>query len=390
MRGLALALALGFVWANRAGCCWLAGHTPYSVRKPVTTVGGLVTGPTEPPALRALVFGDFGDDTCQQSAVARGMAASHARAPFDIAISTGDNVYECGPDPRLPSAAACAFGPDASSVPPSYVPPVDPRFWKLFEGPLAPLTTNGQAIPVYLTLGNHDKNTGSKCREGDLDPESLGRTRACLEVAHQGPHWRMPGRHYVVNQGPVRFVVLDSNLIAGDYGGFSLDGEVDFLREATKGCGARACFVVAHHPPATAGGHGDGGAGPADRGFDSRMRRVLGAASAPISGWFAGHDHDLQHLRGPDGLDVFVSGNGSRWRDEKFEKVRPAGADLLFASTAWGFAVLEVWPSGWMVRFEDEQGTALHCCQAVFPGPCRPAACGSSPTSPSTHNRRPR
>lgn len=375
MKGVVLALALGFLWANRAGCCFLADHTPHTVRKAIPEGRTPTAGPEQPPALRALVFGDFGDETCQRAAVATAIAVSHGRTPFDVALSTGDNVYECGPDLRLPGASACAFTTDANTVQSDYTPPADARFLTQFEAPLRPLMTDGRPVPVYLALGNHDKNEGKKCREGDLDFVSTGRARACLEVAHQGPHWRMPGRHYVVDQGPVRFVVLDSNLIAGDYGGFSLDGEVDFFREATLGCRAKVCFVVAHHPPATAGGHGDGGAGPADGGFDSRMRRVLGVASAPISAWFAGHDHDLQHLRGPDGLDVFVSGNGSRWRDEKFEKVRPAGADLLFASTAWGFAVLEVWPSGWMVRFEDERGSPLHCCRAAFPGACQPIPC---------------
>jgi hypothetical protein len=96
-----------------------------------------------------------------------------------------------------------------------------------------------------------------------------------------------------------------------------------------------------------------------------------------VVAWFAGHDHDLQHLRSPSGLDVFVSGNGSRWRDERFRTVRPGEARLFFASTAWGFAVLEAWPGGWSVRFEDAAGAPLHCCRASFPGPCEPAPCGA-------------
>jgi len=390
MRGVALALVLAFGWANRAGCCWLAGHAPYTVRKALPAQGAPAPGPAEPPVLRALVFADFGDTTCQQAAVARGMAAAHARAPFDLALSAGDNLYECGPDPRLPGAAACAFAADANAAQPGYTPPEDPRFGKLFEGPLSQLLRAGQPIPVYLALGNHDQNSDSRCQEGDLEPVRLGRTRACLEVAHRGPHWRMPGRHYVVDEGPGRFVVLDSNLLIRDYGGFTLDDEVAFLHEATKGCERRPCFVVAHHPPASAGGKGDGDvyAGP-DR-FAERVRRLQEAASAPIAAWFAGHDHDLQHLRSPAGYDVFVSGNGSRWRDEKFERVRPPDAELFFASTAWGFAVLEISPGGWSVRFEDDAGAPLHCCTATFPGSCRPAACGPAPLGPSAREPPPR
>ena len=68
MRILALAVLLGFSWANRAGCCWLAGHTPYTVRPSAPGPGA--PPPAQPPALRALVFADFGDDTCQQAEVA--------------------------------------------------------------------------------------------------------------------------------------------------------------------------------------------------------------------------------------------------------------------------------------------------------------------------------
>ncbi len=375
MRAAALA-ALAFLWANRAGCCWLAGHDPYTVRPGPPPAAE--PAPPSTPALRALVFADFGADTCQQAAVARGLAAAHARAPFDLALSPGDNLYECGPDPRLPGAAACEFAADGSTVKPGYAPPDDPRFGKLFERPLEALAAGARPLPVFLALGNHDVADWPACREGDLPPERLGRARACLEVAHQGPLWRMPGRHYVLDRGPARFIAVDSNVLVQDYGGFTLEEEVAFVREATRGCEARPCFVVAHHPTASAGDHADALQPGAP--FAERARRLEGAMSAPAAAWFAGHDHDLQHLRAPAGTDVFVSGNGSRWRDERFATVAPPEARLLFASTAWGWAALEVWAAGWSVRFEDQDGRPLHCCRASFPGPCQPVACepGSS------------
>jgi hypothetical protein len=109
------------------------------------------------------------------------------------------------------------------------------------------------------------------------------------------------------------------------------------------------------------------------------VERLQQAASGPIAAWFAGHDHDLQHLRMPAGYDVIVSGNGSRWRDERFQRVEPAGSRLLYASTAWGHAVLEVSEKGWSVRFESEALEPLHCCQATFPGACHAVACGPAP-----------
>jgi len=366
-------------WASRAGCCCLASHAPFTARKPLPPAAQLGPAPAPLPRLRALLFGDFGDDTCQQSAVARGLVAAQARAPFDLAFSMGDNLYECGPDPRLPGAADCDYGPDGSTVRAGYQPPADPAFQRLFEGPLRELARDGVPVPVYLALGNHDVSSWTGCRHGELPPERMGRVKGCLEVAHQGPHWRMPGRHYLLDQGPARFVVIDSNLLAADYGGFTLDSELAFFREATRGCQTRPCFVVGHHPPATAGGHAVAAGSP----FSERVRRLQEAASGPIAAWLAGHDHDLQHLRAAAGYDVFVSGNGARWRDEKFEKPGPAGAQLFFASTAWGHAVLEVSERHWAVRFESDQGEALHCCQAVFPGACQPVACGPAPTGPT-------
>lgn len=376
MKAAALAVALAFLWANRAGCCWLAGHAPYTVRKGLPAQAAQGPAPAPPPAVRALVFGDFGDDTCQQAAVARGMAGAHARAPFDLALSVGDNVYECGPDVALPGAAACAFEPDGNTLKPGFTPPADERFAKMFERPLSFLVRGTEPVPVWLTLGNHDVNVTEGCREGGLDARQIGRTRACLEVAHRAPHWRMPARHYVVDEGPARFIVIDSNLLVGDYGGFSFDAQVAFFAEAVEGCRDRPCFVVAHHPPASAGRHQFGL-------LVERLRRLQVVADGHLAGWFAGHDHDLQHLRAAGGYDVFVSGNGSRWRDEKFLSAQPPAAQLFFASTAWGFATLEVSATHWSVRFESDEGEALHCCQAAFPGTCQPVACGPAATGPT-------
>jgi hypothetical protein len=106
------------------------------------------------------------------------------------------------------------------------------------------------------------------------------------------------------------------------------------------------------------------------------MARLLAAGRGRIRAYLAGHDHDLQHLRSPEGLDVFVSGNGSRGRPrERFEAVSVPGTMLLFGSVHWGHGVLEVCADGWRYRFEDERGAALYCCTAVGAGRCVPSAC---------------
>lgn len=364
----ALDAALLALLAGAPGCCRCAASPDFALR-PATP------GPAPAPlaaSVRALHFADFGDDTCQQASVAAAMVASHRRAPVDLALSPGDNLYDCGPNPWLPGAEACAFAADGNSVPADYVPPADPLYREQFERLLADLATDAGPVPVYLSLGNHDLGLSAECSHGGQVGQ---RTRACLEVAHRSPQWIMKGRHYAFDQGPARFLFIDSNLLVGDYGGFTVDGEVEFLAGQAAACSSRPCFLLAHHPAATAGGH------RADLGAEylfrlGRIEQAFAGAGGRIAAWLAGHDHDLQHLRTAGGYDVFVSGNGSRGRGgERFEEVAPPGARLLFASTAWGFGRLEVAPGGWTYRFENDRGEALHCCAAAGGGPCEPVVC---------------
>ncbi|HLK10238.1 MAG TPA: metallophosphoesterase [Candidatus Binatia bacterium] len=339
-------------------------------RARVALAAALVAGAAvaAPPAARVVVFGDFGAATAQRDAVAQALVAAQRRVPADLAIAVGDNLYDCGADAALAGAGACAFAADGATVDPGYAAPPDPRFDRLFEEPLRALVRpDGSPLPVYLALGNHDVASSAAC--GAASP-AQARTKACLEVAHRGAHWRMPGRHYVVDVGPATFVVFDSNLLAlGDYGGFSFDAEVTFLHAALAGCERRPCFLVSHHPPVTAGHHA---AQVAAAAYQSRARRIEQAGR--FVAWLAGHDHDLQHLRAARGYDVFVSGNGARARTEDLRGPSDASARLLFDSDAPGFAVLEVRAEDWSVRLEDAGGHALACC-AARGGPCEPRPC---------------
>jgi tartrate-resistant acid phosphatase type 5 len=357
----ALATVTGF-----SGC----GSPTYTFRSQAAIA------PPEAPDLgareaRVLHFGDFGDDTGQQAAVARGIAAAHRRDGFDFALHAGDNLYDCGPDPTLPGAEACRFDASDNEVEAGAAPPEDPRFAALFEGALGPLA-EPPALPIYLALGNHDVAAGGGCAAEGLDPATTGRRKACLEVAHASPLWRMPARHYVVDHGRARFIVVDTNLARGSYGGFSFEDEVRFVEEAAAGCGDRVCFVLAHHPLVTAGNH----ARRAPDDYLDRMERLRAAGGGRIRAWLAGDDHDLQHLRTPDGLDVFVSGNGARGRSyERFTRLSVEDGRLVFASVRWGVGSLEVHERGWTYRFEDANGAALYCCAASGDGPCEPVRC---------------
>ncbi len=356
------AASVAVLLAGLSGCCACPGSPSFTVRS-----GAALSPPPAPPApapsARILHFGDFGDSTCQQAAVTAAISGANGRAPFDLGFAVGDLIYPCGPNAGLSGSDACAFAADGNTVAPGFTPPADPSFG-VHDGPLAFFG----ATPIYVALGNHDVATGGKCGTED---EAAARLKACLEVAHAAPQWVMPGRHYAVDRGPARFIVVDSNLVTRDYGGFTLDDEVAFVADQSAGCADRVCFLVGHHPPATAGDHRSDATGT----YLARMQRLLDAGDGRIRAWLAGHDHDLQHARTPAGLEVFVSGNGSqgRWR-ETFTGTS-AGATLLFASVRWGYGIVEVWPGGWRYRFEDERSLPLYCCTATGAGPCEPTTC---------------
>jgi tartrate-resistant acid phosphatase type 5 len=351
-----------------AGCAACADAS-YTVRR------GAALSPAPAPTeaataapVRVLHVADFGEVNGQQAAVAAALGAAHRRAPFTLAVFPGDNLYPCGPDAARPGVERCTFGPDRNAV---AAPPAgaDPTFQRQHEVPLAALSD--PSPPVYLALGNHDVATWPGCGVAGLDDAEVARRRACASVAHQGPRWSMPARHYLVDQGPARFIFIDSNVIYADYAGFTLEDELRFVAEAARACAARICFLVGHHPPATAGLHLRDFGRP-ERG--ERMSRVL-AAAAGVRAWLAGHDHDLQHLRTAGGLDVLISGNGCCARPtERFERTSDGGP-LLFASVRPGLGILTVHPGGWGYRFEDVAGRPLHCCAASGAGKCEPVAC---------------
>ena len=364
----ALAAPLAFLVAGAASCC--ASEKTFTVRSPASEAPP-PAAPLAPPLVRALHFGDFGATTCQQGAVADGLAAEARRAPVDLALAVGDNLYDCGPSLDVPGAGACSFAADGATVAEGFAPAPDASFARQHEEPLEGLA----GIPVHLALGNHDVEVRGSCSPADRAPDEAARLKACLEVAHRSGLWSMPGRHYAVDAGRARFIVVDTNAVVGSYGGFDVDGEVAFVAEAASAerCPPeKACFLVGHHPPASAGSHG----GNVTPDYLARMERVIAAGGGRIRAWLAGHEHDLQHLRTVAGLDVLVSGNAARARSgERFQDVSAPGAAVLFGSVRWGHGVVEVGADGWSYRFSAHDGKALHCCVARGAGPCEPAAC---------------
>lgn len=368
--GLSLLLAVAALACGTALTTGLFGRRTTFLAEPAPRASTLDR--SAGPLARVLLFGDFGYSGSQQDAVARAMVEEHRARSFDFGLMLGDNLYPCGPNLELPGAMDCAFNADDNTVPASYSPPVDPRFQELVHAPLAGLTrADGQPLVIHAVLGNHDIGYSSSCWDsgGKVSPRD-SRAKACLEVAHRGPSWTMPARHFVVDTPAARFIVFDSNTLAMDNYAFPFEGELAFVKESLAGCGERRCFLVSHHMPVTAGTHRPD---TLREGYAAKVRLLEEAGR--LDGWLAGHDHDLQHARTARGYDVFISGSAAKTRLERFGPEPAPGARLHFGSTSWGFAVLEVFPAGWSMRFLDERRTPLYCCEAQGPGPCEPVSC---------------
>jgi hypothetical protein len=367
--GLSAAFAIGVAVA-----AWtLAWNPDYAVRRAAVE---RLPPPTPRPSaeVRVLLTSDFGHQrSIQRGRLLGEMRVRQAATPFDLVLVAGDNVDGCGPDVTQAGAAACEFGPDGNTVALGFAPPPDPVFGRMHDDAFATLGASGPASapPVFVALGNHDVASGGKCAVDGLDDARTARLRACLEVAHQAPTWHMPGRHYAVDAGPIRLIVIDGNLLKGEYGGFRFDDEEAFVRKASEPCGERLCFLVSHYPPATGGI--ERRREPAL--FLRRVAAIERAAGGRARAWLSGHHHDLQQLRTPSGLDAFVFGNSSAARGVRHEVTTPDGAEQLFFSTSWGAAILEAAGDRWWFRFEDVQGRALHCCAAAGAGRCEPEAC---------------
>ena len=145
------------------------------------------------------VLGDFGSGLPDQQRVADRMCTFRENHPFDLVLTTGDNVYEEG-DPA--------------------------RFDEVFFTPYDCLFDAG--VRFRAVLGNHDVLT----RNGrpELNEPAFG----------------MKGRNYVVRRNGVRFVMIDSNVLRRDW-----------LRRALReDAGDRWTIAVFHHPVRSSGEHG--------------------------------------------------------------------------------------------------------------------------------------
>ncbi len=144
---------------------------------------------------------------------------------------------------------------------------------------LADLIRRHLQMPVYLIPGNHDRRAGIKARLGHLpgvksDPAFV---------------------HYVIEDFPVRLVMLDSIVPAQSHGEFCA-ARLDFIERVLSAAPTKPTLVVLHHPPVLVGiAHMDEVSLRNPAAFEAIIRRhpqveriLCGHAHRPIIARFGG------------------------------------------------------------------------------------------------------
>lgn len=151
--------------------------------------------------VRFAVIGDFGTGTPQQYELATVMAAAHARSPYELVLTVGDNIYG-------------GWSPQAVA--------------QRFEAPYRPLLEAG--VTFFASLGNHD---------------------ASQERFY--PLFNMGGeRYYKFTRSDVDFFALDSNYLDS--------AQLVWLRGALEASTASWKIAFFHHPLYSSGErHGSAG-----------------------------------------------------------------------------------------------------------------------------------
>jgi tartrate-resistant acid phosphatase type 5 len=308
LAGLVIVLAGTSACATRGGAPPRAPSPAASARRLAAT------------SIRFFAFGDGGTGAPDQYRVAAAVEKKCAASGCDFGILLGDNVYPDG----VTSAD-------------------DPQWTTKFEEPYARLLARG--IPFYAVLGNHDYADGA-----DL-------ARGAFQVAYAAghPQWRMPAEHYTFEQGPARFIALDTQkIVANDRE--SAAAQSTMVEQALKNKAGAWLIGLGHHPYVSNGVNGNAG-----RLLSAFLEDRL-CRGADL--YLTGHDHNLQVLQAPEGgpcRSLFVVAGGGGYDTYALGGTNPA----LFQSQSLGFAYVTVEATRLTIEMIDADGTSLFSTKRV-------------------------
>jgi 3',5'-cyclic AMP phosphodiesterase CpdA len=210
--------------------------------------GADVALPRAADSLKFAVIGDNGTGEPPQYDVARQMVSSRSSFPFDFVLMLGDNMY----------------GSQKTQ-----------DFVAKFERPYGPLLEAG--VRFYATLGNHDQPTN--------------RSYAPFNMAGE--------RYYTFARPPVRFFILDTNLMDR--------AQLTWIDDALARAQEPWKIVFFHHPI-----YSDG-----DRhGSNVEMRVLLEPLLVQhgVTVVFSGHEHIYERTTPQKGITYFIEGSSGQLR----------------------------------------------------------------------------
>ncbi len=273
-------------------------------------------------AFHFFVLGDWGrNGQFNQQQVADIMEKSAYVVEPEMVLSTGDNFYDNG------------------------IGSIHDYNWissyeKIYKGQYL-------HCPWYVVLGNHDYR---------------GNVQAQIDYTGISRRWNMPDRYYfkdieTEDGGMARLVFIDTSPFEDDYyhekkykdvvAGQDTLAQVRWMDSVLSVANMDWKIVIGHHP-LYSGGKRVNETGSIKRHLEPVFRRN------GVDVYFAGHEHDLQHILPEGGTHHIISGAGS--------EVRPTGMmeHSKFARSAPGFVAGSLTKSALLLQFVDIKGNVMY------------------------------
>uniref|UniRef100_A0A0B6ZGI6 Tartrate-resistant acid phosphatase type 5 n=1 Tax=Arion vulgaris TaxID=1028688 RepID=A0A0B6ZGI6_9EUPU len=309
----------------------------------------IIHGSLSIDSLRFLVIGDMGGmdiepyTTYFQRCTAQEMGKIGDLYSPQFIVELGDNFYMDGVDNVH-----------------------DKRFNLTFE---STYTATSLQVPWYLVAGNHDHR---------------GNVTAQILYSQYSKRWNFPSFYYYqefsigTGNQTLGIVFVDTVLLCGNVSDTSdqppnepenkeaANQQWEFIENALKKSRASYLFVAGHYPIYSTATHGP------TKCLVDRLQPMLDMYRA--NGYFAGHDHNLQHLRiksiSGGNIDYFVSGMANTVDPFSFnEGSVPAGSSLFhygYFLSKGGFLYAEATNANITMIFIDGNGKQLYST-IVFP-----------------------
>ena len=247
---IAIALGCGVATVAPPAATTPAPRAPATVQAPQAAPAAPVGLPNRDGSLKFGVLGDFGTGDRGQYELADQIAKLHARFPFEIVVTVGDNIY-------------------GSERPQDFV--------RKFEIPYKPLLDAG--VKFYASLGNHDAREQARYKLFNMD-----------------------GRTYYTFKAPkedVRFFALESD--------YPKPEQIAWLERELEASGEKWKIPYFHHPLYSSGER-HGSDVTLRRALEPLFIRY------GVSVVLTGHDHFYERIKPQNGIVYFVVGSGGKLR----------------------------------------------------------------------------